>query len=175
MVLLAPAWHTGAGPHLNFKEEERLVTSKFTCFTRSRQMKMELPGPDTQHKNCYPLQLQDENSPIVGKQPRLGQRQLRSAQVTRNKCNHLTQWGQAKIAFVNIGKLSLCTFNRPPCTLAFFSRILSLPDWKEHHEVFNADRGPVSLFSGAHGQGRSSQPYVRTGTPGEEQLLEAVS
>lgn len=59
--------------------------------------------------------------------------------------------------------------------LAFFSRILSLPDWKEHHEVFKAAQGPVTLSSGAHGQGRSSQPYVRTGMPGEEQLLEAVS
>lgn len=69
MVLLAPARHTGAGPHLNFKKEERLVTSKFMCFTRSRQMKMELPGPDTQHKNCYPLQLQDETAPVSGNSP----------------------------------------------------------------------------------------------------------
>lgn len=90
MVPLAPARHTEAGQHLNFKEEERSITSKFMYFTRSRQMKMEPPGPDTQHKNCYLWQLLGKTSTIVRKWPRLGQRQLPSAQVTRNKYNHLT-------------------------------------------------------------------------------------
>lgn len=59
--------------------------------------------------------------------------------------------------------------------LAFFSHILSLPDWKKHHQVFNVAKGPVIFFSDDHGRVRSSQLYILTGVPGEEQLLEAIS
>ena len=55
---------------MNFKEQKRFTTSKFTYFTGPREMKMEFTGPDTQHKSHHQLQLLDDNSRLSGNSQR---------------------------------------------------------------------------------------------------------